>query len=68
MGIRCDPWLGEKEEYMKHQTFNLRNRSGFLGTIRILAKTPPDATADRLRRYVARRMKEDVTVHPVLNA
>jgi len=55
---------------MTLQTFNLRNPHGgfFLGTIQLMSKTPPDTTAERLRRYIARRMKKGVTVHPVLNA
>lgn len=51
---------------MKLQTFNLRNpHSGFfLATVQLRSRTDPDVTAERVRRYIARRMKKGVTVHP----
>lgn len=53
---------------MEPQTFNLRENGFFLGTITVMSRTDSRKTATRLGRYIEKRLKRSVTVHPVLNA
>ena len=52
---------------MTKQTFNIRRDKHLLGTVSLASKTDQNTTASRLRRYVAARFGQCVSVHPVLN-